>query len=100
MATKNISKKEVLHIAKLCNLVLSDEEVEKLSKMLTDTLDYIDILDEVDTGEVTETFQVTGLTNVYQQESDNPATLSKKEALLNAKEVIKGLFATKAVFDR
>ncbi len=68
--------------------------------MLTDTLDYIDILEELDTKTTPETYQVTGLTNVFQKEEEKPTTLAKEKALANAKEVIRSMFATEAVFDR
>ena len=95
---KNITVEQVKKIAKLCKLTLAEEEIKKLSKLLSETLDYINVLDELDVTNTPETFQVTGLTNVYQDGSSN--TLSKEAALSNSKEVIKGMFATKAVFDR
>lgn len=98
MKKKIVSFEEVKKIAKLCKLTLTEKEMEKLSKMLSETLDYINVLDELDVTNTSETFQVTGLTNVFQDGFSN--TLSKEDALANAKEVIKGLFATEAVFDR
>lgn len=100
MANSTITKEQVLHIAKLANLTLSDEEVEKLSGMLSDTVSYIDVLNELNTGSVDETYQVTGKTNVFQNDSDSENTLSKEEALANAHERIKDYFAAKAVFER
>ena len=100
MSKQKLSKEKVLHIARLCNLSLNDEEVRRLSDMLTDTLDYIDILEELDTKTTPETYQVTGLTNVFQKEEEKPTTLAKEKALANAKEVIRSMFATEAVFDR
>ena len=100
MTKEKISKEQVLHIADLCNLTLSEEEIEKLAEMLTDTVDYIKILDELDTKNTPETYQVTGKTNVFQKDSEKATTLSQKESLSNAKEVIKEMFGTKAVFER
>ncbi len=100
MAETTISKEQVLHLAQLCNLTLTDDEIARLSKMLTETLDYVNVLDELDTSSVSETFQVTGLTNVFQNPNDPATTLTKDAALSNAKEVIKGMFATKGVFER
>lgn len=100
MAKEKISKQQVLHIAHLCNLTLSEKEIEKLSEMLTDTVDYIKILDELDTKDTPETYQVTGKTNVFQNKDEENTTLSQKEALSNARNVIKGMFSTKGVFDR
>ena len=100
MTKEKISKEQVLHIADLCNLTLTGEEMDKLSEMLTDTIDYIKILDELDTSEIKETYQVAGKTNVFQSENDKNTTLSQSESLLNAKKVIKDMFSTKGVFDR
>ena len=72
---------------------------EKFSQLLSQTLDYIKILDELDTSEVSETFQVTGLTNVYQDGSQK-VTLSREDALKNVKETARNLVVTKGVFDR
>ena len=100
MTKEKISKEQVLHIANLCNLTLSDKEIDKRSVKLTDTVDYIKILEELDTSNTPETYQVTGKTNVFQKKDEVKTTLNQKEALSNAKEVIKSMFATKAVFDR
>ncbi|MFC1622154.1 Asp-tRNA(Asn)/Glu-tRNA(Gln) amidotransferase subunit GatC [Patescibacteria group bacterium] len=98
MKNKGISEKQVLHIANLCNLTLTDAEVKKLSEMLSDTLGYIDVLNELDASEVKETFQVTGLTNVFQEDNEKVTTLSQEEALSNGKEIVKDMFATEAIF--
>jgi Asp-tRNA(Asn)/Glu-tRNA(Gln) amidotransferase C subunit len=68
--------------------------------MLGDALDYIDVLNELNTEKVSETYQVTGLTNVFQKDGEKVTTLSQKEALSNASEVIDEMFATKAIFNR
>lgn len=98
IATK-ITQEQIKKIAKLCNLNLTDTETEKLSFMFSDTLQYMNVLEELDTLGVDETYQVTGLKNIYLK-ADNKRTLKKEEALSNAKEVIKGMFATQGVFDR
>lgn len=98
MADKKISVEEVKRMAILSNLDVSGQE-EKLVLLFSDTLKHLEVLDELDTSEVSETNQVTGLTNVFQDEK-NFKTLTTKEALSNAKEQSNGLFATKAVFER
>lgn len=106
MAEKNISKEEVKKLAILANLDVSGQE-EKLAEILSDTLKHMENLNELDTSKTQETYQVTGLTNVFQKEDAKAQTLTKEEALSNAKETRDyaahkkdGLFATKAVFDR
>ncbi len=100
MSKEKLTREQVLHVADLCNLTLSDDEISKLSEMLTDAIDYIKVLEELDTSSTVETYQVTGLTNVFQKDEEKETTLSQKEALRNAKEVIKDMIATKAIFER
>lgn len=98
MSDKYISKEEVKKIADLANLDISGE-VDRLSSLLSDTLGYIQTLKELDTTNVEETFQVTGLTSVFQDDSEVDS-LTKEEALSNASDSYKGLFSTKPVFKR
>jgi aspartyl-tRNA(Asn)/glutamyl-tRNA(Gln) amidotransferase subunit C len=55
---------DVRRLAQLARLKLTDSEVDRLSKQLTDILSYVDMLREVDTSGVPETCQVTGLVTV------------------------------------
>lgn len=98
MSDKYISKEEVKKIADLANLDVSGE-ADKLASLLSDTISYIQTLKELDTANVEETFQVTGLTSVFQDDSE-PDSLTKEEALSNAKDAYKGLFSTKPVFKK
>jgi len=97
MSSQQITKEQVKKIAQLAKLDVTGQE-EKFADLFTDTLKKIDVLRELDTSNVKETFQVTGLSNVFQGEESIRATLSKKEALSNAKEKVDGLFATEPVF--
>lgn len=96
----SISKEELKHIAKLSNLPLRDGEDQVFSQLLSDTISYINVLNELDTSNTQETYQVTGLVNVFQKEDENIATLNQKDALKNAKDIERNLFVTKGVFDR
>jgi len=98
MSDKYISKEEVKKIADLANLDISGE-VDRLASLLSNTLGYIQTLKELDTTNVEETFQVTGLTSVFQDDSEADS-LTKEEALSNASDSYKGLFSTKPVFKR
>ena len=100
MAEKIISKEDIKKLALLSNLDVSGGSVDKLSNLLSDTLSYVKTLEELDTSKTEETFQVTGLTNVFQKENEKSEALTKEKALANAKETLNGLFSTKAVFER
>ena len=63
-----LTKEEVLHIAKLSRLTLTDEQVERFSNQMSGVLEYVGQLNEVDTDNVEETSQVTGLENVYRDD--------------------------------
>ncbi|MFC1700502.1 Asp-tRNA(Asn)/Glu-tRNA(Gln) amidotransferase subunit GatC [Patescibacteria group bacterium] len=99
MGKNIISKEEVKKIADLSNLDVSGEE-EKFSELLSDTISYVEILNELDTSNIKETYQVTGLTNIFQKGSENKTTLTREEALENADMEERGLFVTDPVFDR
>jgi aspartyl-tRNA(Asn)/glutamyl-tRNA(Gln) amidotransferase subunit C len=96
----SITKDTIEHVADLCSLEISDEEARRLTTTFSDTLDYVDVLNELDTSKVRETFQVTGLKNVYQGKETQEVGLTQDEALLNAPEKKQRKFSTKAVFDR
>jgi aspartyl-tRNA(Asn)/glutamyl-tRNA(Gln) amidotransferase subunit C len=99
--TKNkITKEDIEKIAELTNFKLSKEDIARFAEMFTDTIKYMDILNELDTTGVTETYQVTGLTNVFQEEDTKPTTLHQDAAIRNGNEVEDNLFVTKAVFER
>lgn len=99
MAKKvQLTKEQVLHIAKLANLHLTPEEVEKLRNQLSQTLDYVEILNKVNTNKVELTSQVTGLKNVLREDKVTPS-LSQEEALSGTKNTEKGYFKVKAIFE-
>lgn len=58
-----VTDKEVEHIAKLARIELTAEMHERLKRDLSSVLDYIALLDEVDTSGVQPLYQVTGLQN-------------------------------------
>ena len=89
-------KIDVKHTAKLANLKLSSEEEKKFEEQLSSILDYVDKLQEIDTENVGETSQVTGLENVFREDVAS-TSLSQKEALSNAKSQKNGLFKVKGI---
>jgi aspartyl-tRNA(Asn)/glutamyl-tRNA(Gln) amidotransferase subunit C len=98
MAGKQIiSRDEVLHVAKLAKLDLTDEEVTKFQSQLSDILSYVAQLQKVDTSGIPETSQVTGLENVTQSPDQLPRTLNESEALQNAPQSRNNLFQVKAI---
>lgn len=93
-----LTKDAVKHVAKLANLPLTSEEEEKYSEQLSETLSFIDKLDEIDTKNVEPTHSVTGLSNVMRPDETEPS-LSQADAIKNAKSLENGQFKVKAIFD-
>lgn len=93
------TEKDIEKISELVKLPIDDTEKKKLSGMLSQTTEYMDMLNELDTNGVEPTYQVTGLVNVF-QDKDLSQTLTQKEVLENALNSKEGMIETKAVFDR
>lgn len=91
-------KINVKHVAKLANLPLSSDEEEKYSEQLSEILEYVDQLNEVDTSSVEPTYNVTGLNNVTREDAPIPS-LTQEEVLSNASQKKNGFFVTKGIFD-
>lgn len=77
-----LSQDQVRHIATLARLRLTDAEVSKYATELTNILNYIDLLKEVDTNGVEPTEQVTGLSNSLREDLI-AAPMASRDALLN-----------------
>jgi aspartyl-tRNA(Asn)/glutamyl-tRNA(Gln) amidotransferase subunit C len=88
-----LTENEVKHIAKLANLKLTLKEVKQLQKQLSETLEYVDKLNKLNTSKIKPTNQVTGLTNIYREDKIEPS-FTQEEALSNAKRVYKGYFVS------
>ena len=96
--SKTFTAEDVLDIAKLVSLNLSLHESDYFPEQFNKTLKNINVLSELDTNEVEETSQVTGLTNVFRADViDNNRILSQKQALSGAKRSYKGYFVVKAI---
>jgi aspartyl-tRNA(Asn)/glutamyl-tRNA(Gln) amidotransferase subunit C len=93
-----LSTNEVAHVAQLARLHLSDAELELMRSQLSNILDYIAMLQEVDVAGVEPTAQVTGLTSVMRPDVVTGA-LSREQVLANAPDQVAGMFRVRAVFD-
>ncbi len=93
-----LTKDQVKHVAKLANLPLTEDEIEKYSKQLSKILDYIESLNKVNTENVEPTFNTTGLENIMSEDKVSNS-LTQEESLSNASKKDKGFFVTKGVFN-
>ena len=94
----SLTLEEVQHVAQLAGLRLASDELEKMRAQLSDILDYIDMLKEVDVGDVPPTAQVTELLNVMRADEVRPS-LPREDVLANASDQKDGMFRVKAIFD-
>jgi aspartyl-tRNA(Asn)/glutamyl-tRNA(Gln) amidotransferase subunit C len=76
-----ISRDDVLHLAQLSNLQLSDDEVDGLKDDLENILRYIEQLSELDTTGVEPTYQVSGLENVWRDDKVIDDEVTREELL-------------------
>ncbi len=60
-----ISREDVLHLARLSSLELSEDEISGLQNDIGNILGYVQQLGNLDTKGVEPTYQVTGLQNVW-----------------------------------
>ena len=97
MSKAKISQEEVRKIAKLADLKLTSGEFERFQKQLSDILEYVAILDKLDTSKIKVTSQVTGLENVTRDDETEPS-LSPIEALSSTKNKHNGYFKVKSIF--
>jgi len=93
------TEKDIEKLSELVKLPVNEEEKIKLAGMLSQTTEYMDMLNELDTSNVEPTYQVTGLVNVFQTD-DLYKTLTQEEVLQNAKIKKDGMIGTSAVLER
>jgi len=90
-----ISRDEVLHVARLARLALTDEEVERLTGELDAILEAVGIVSELDLAEIEPTSHPLDLVNVWADDEPRPS-LPLEDVLANAPEAEDGLFRVPA----
>ena len=86
-----IDRDQVLHVAKLARLELSDEEVEQMASELSGILEHVDRISELDLEGVEPTSHVVELENVLRADEPMPS-LDRDAALSNAPDPADGAF--------
>lgn len=79
----DISRTEVEHVAHLARLHLEPDEIERMREQLSNILDAIETLRDVDTSQVGPTASVIELENVMRDDEARPG-LVRDAALANA----------------
>jgi aspartyl-tRNA(Asn)/glutamyl-tRNA(Gln) amidotransferase subunit C len=78
-----ISREDVEHVAHLARLHLSDEEIDVMQAQLSNILEAIETLRDVDTSHVGPTASVIALENVMRSDEARPG-LARDATLANA----------------
>jgi len=93
-----LNREEVLHIAKLARLGVTDDDVDRFREHLSDILENFEILQEVDTTDVPPTAQSIPLQNVT-KDDQTADSLLPGQILANAPRKEGEYFRVKAVLE-
>lgn len=86
-----VDKEQIIHIAKLANLNLAPEEVDKYANNLDEILNFAEIINSVDTSNIDETIMANQNHNVFRK--DEVVQFENREELLkNAPSKDEGMF--------
>jgi aspartyl-tRNA(Asn)/glutamyl-tRNA(Gln) amidotransferase subunit C len=91
-----ITREDVLHVAKLARLELSEPEVERMQEQLSAILEAVGKVAQLDLSDVEPTAHPLDLVNVLVDDVPRPS-LPREEALANAPDPEDGFFGVPAV---
>ena len=91
-----IDREDVLHVARLARLSLSEEEVERFRGQLSAILDAVGKVSELDLEGVPPTSHPLDLVNVLAEDDPRPS-LERADALANAPDPEGGFFGVPPV---
>jgi len=77
-----MTKDEVIKVAALARLELTEKEIEQMTRQLDTILSYVAKLDELDTTGVAVTTHTQNVTNAFREDEVNES-LSRQQALAN-----------------
>jgi aspartyl-tRNA(Asn)/glutamyl-tRNA(Gln) amidotransferase subunit C len=90
-----LSREDILKLAQLARLHLSDEEIAEFSEELSNILQYVEQLQAVDVTGLRPTNQVTGLTNVQRDDEVQSYGYEPLDLLDNVPHVLKNQIQVK-----
>ena len=90
-----ITREDVLHVAGLARLELTEEEIERLGEQLNAILEAVGKVAELDLEDVPPTSHPLDLANVWAADDPRPS-LSVEEAFANAPDREDGFFRVPA----
>jgi aspartyl-tRNA(Asn)/glutamyl-tRNA(Gln) amidotransferase subunit C len=86
-----IDRQQVLHVARLARLRLTEDEVERMSRELSTILDHIEKIEELELDEVEPTSHVVQVENVLRADEPRPSW-PRERVLEGAPDVAQGGF--------
>ena len=93
-----LTKSDILHVAGLANLDLTDSEIKEFTPQLSNIINFIGELSKADTKGVEPTSQTTGLEDVTRKDEKNSSSsLTQDEALSGTDKFYNGYFKVKAI---
>lgn len=93
-----LSREQVMTIAALCRMKLSEDEVERFREQLSHVLQSFEVLQECDTDDVPPTAYPIPLRNVTREDRAAPS-FPRGDILANAPRQEDGSFRVKAVLE-
>ena len=93
-----LSREEVRHVAQLARLDFSDDEEQRMAGEMSQILDYVEKLDELDTSGVPQMSHVLDVTNVF-REDDIRSRIDREQALEPASDTEDGYFQVPQVIE-
>jgi len=93
-----LSREQVMNIADLAKLELTEQEIEQYAEQLSAVLDYASSLEQLDTKDIPPTATVLPLENVMREDVVQPS-LPRDKVIANAPAAIEGQFRVDAVLD-
>lgn len=92
-----ITREDVLRLAALSKLSLSESEVEQFTKEFQEILGYVELLQDVDVSDLEPTSQVNGLTNVMRKDETHDYGVTAETLLQNLPRRKENLIKVKRV---
>ncbi|HXF98550.1 MAG TPA: Asp-tRNA(Asn)/Glu-tRNA(Gln) amidotransferase subunit GatC [Gaiellaceae bacterium] len=90
-----ISREQVLHVARLARLALTEEEIARLTEELGKILEAVGAVSELDLADVPPTSHPLDLVNVWAEDEPRDP-LPREQALANAPDADDGYFRVPA----
>ena len=94
----SVSKEELLHIAKLADLKLRDDEVDNYLKNLDDILRYTEVINKAPVSDMEETIGINDTQNAFR--ADEPQVFNNIEGILqNAPDMDRNMYKIPKVIE-